>query len=98
MRIFRTIKQNWAKTSCCTPSNIDFPKTQTQLIELVKEANKNQTKLKIVGGGHSYNDIFCPDNGILISLKKMSKVEYIDKSKKPEYKEYFTQIDKILLK
>jgi len=81
MRIFRTIKQNWAKTSCCSPSNIKFPKTEAQLIELVKKANQNQTKLKVVGGGHSYNDIFCPDNGVLISLEKMATIEHIDTEK-----------------
>lgn len=81
MRIFRTIKQNWAKTSCCTPSDIQFPQNETEIITLLKEANKKQTKVKVVGGGHSYNDIFCPDNGILLSLEKMAKIEKIDKEK-----------------
>ena len=81
MRIFRTIKQNWAKTSSCTPSNIKFPKSEHEIIELLNEANKNSRRIKVVGGGHSYNDIFCPDNGTLVSLEKMSKIEQIDKEK-----------------
>jgi len=81
LRIFRTIKQNWAKTEKCSPKEIIYPRSEEEIITLVKKANENKTKIKVVGGGHSYNDIFCPDNGILISLKKMSKVEYIDKSK-----------------
>ena len=82
MRIFRTIKQNWAKTSCCKTSQVVYPKNEEEIIEFVKKANLHKQKIKVVGGGDSYNDIFCPDeNGILISLKKMATLEQVDHKK-----------------
>ena len=78
MRIFRTIKQNWAKTSCCTPEKVIYPSSEAEIIELLQACNATNKKLKVVGGGHSYNDIFCPDDGYLLSLEKMNHIESID--------------------
>lgn len=60
MRILRNIQTNWAKTSRCDAKRIIYPQNEAEIITLIKEANQNNTKLKVVGGGDSYNDIFCP--------------------------------------
>jgi L-gulonolactone oxidase len=76
------MKQNWAKTSCCTTNKIYYPRDESEIISLVKEANNNKKKIKVVGGGDSYNDIFCPEEGgVLFSLKKMALLEAVDAEK-----------------
>ena len=82
MRILRSINTNWARTCSCNVSGIRYPKNQQDIIRIIKEANENGEKIKVVGGGDSYNDIFCPDeNGILISLKLMSRVINVNREK-----------------
>jgi len=80
MRLNRNIKQNWAKTYTSNTKEIIYPKTELEIIHIVKYCNEHNTKLKVVGGGDSYNDIFCPnENGILLSLEKFNKLLHIDK-------------------
>ena len=80
MRINRKITQNWAKTYKSNPKEIIYPKTKKEIIHIVQYCNKQSTKLKVVGGGDSYNDIFCPtENGILLSLEKFNKLLDVDK-------------------
>ena len=79
MRINRKITQNWAKTYESNPKEIIYPKTKNEIIHIVKYCNKHKTKLKVIGGGDSYNDIFCPgENGILLSLSKFNKLLDVD--------------------
>ena len=81
MRILRSIKTNWARTCSCKVSQVRYPKSEEEIISLVKEANEQGKKLKVVGGGDSYNDIFCPEvDGILLSLKSMANVLEVDKA------------------
>lgn len=75
MRINRNIRQNWAKTYTSNAKEVIYPKSEDEIIHLVKYCNEHNTKLKVVGGGDSYNDIFCPnENGILVSLEKFAKL------------------------
>ncbi|MEA3383924.1 MAG: D-arabinono-1,4-lactone oxidase [Campylobacterota bacterium] len=79
MRINRNITQNWAKTYKSNAKEIIYPKNEDEIIHIVKYCNENKRKLRVVGGGDSYNDIYCPnENGILISLEKFSKLLSID--------------------
>jgi L-gulonolactone oxidase len=82
MRINRKITQNWAKTYESKPKDILYLETEKEIIHLVKYCNKYQTPLKVVGGGDSYNDIFCPgEYGFLVSLEKFNKLLNVDKEK-----------------
>jgi sugar-1,4-lactone oxidase-like protein len=79
MRINRDIRQNWAKTYSSNAKEIQYPTSKDEIISIVKDANQTQTKLKVIGGGDSYNDIFCPnENGILISLEKYNRLLCVD--------------------
>lgn len=83
MRINRSIRQNWAKTYTSDARDIITPQNESEIIHLVKYCNKYQTKLRIVGGGDSYNDIFCPnDGGLLVSLEKFNKLLFVDSEHK----------------
>ncbi len=44
MPIFRTIKQNWAKTEKCNPKRVIYPKSEEEIISLIKEANRTKEK------------------------------------------------------
>lgn len=80
MRINRNIRQNWAKTYSSDAKEILYPNNEAEIIHIVKYCNEHQTKLKVVGGGDSYNDIYCPNtNGILLSLEKFSKLLEVDR-------------------
>lgn len=80
MRLNRNIRQNWAKTYTSNARDIIYPTSEKEIIHLVKYCNKYQTKLKVVGGGDSYNDIYCPnDGGILVSLEKFAKLLDVDR-------------------
>jgi L-gulonolactone oxidase len=80
MRINRNIRQNWAKTYTSDAKEIIYPKSEDEIIHIVKYCNEHNTKLKIVGGGDSYNDIYCPNkNGILLSLEKFAKLIDVDR-------------------
>ncbi len=80
MRINRNIRQNWAKTYSSDAKEILYPNNEAEVIHIVKYCNEHQTKLKVVGGGDSYNDIYCPNiNGILLSLEKFSKLLEVDR-------------------
>lgn len=73
--------KNWAKTTCCKPKDIIYPESEAEITDLVKHCNRSHTPIKVVGAGHSYNDIFCPgESGILLSLKKLNQLESIDKT------------------
>jgi L-gulonolactone oxidase len=80
MRINRSIRENWAKTYKSDAKEIIYPKSEEEIIHIVKYCNEHNTKLKVVGGGDSYNDIYCPNkDGILLSLEKFSKLLDVDK-------------------
>jgi L-gulonolactone oxidase len=80
MRINRNIRQNWAKTYTSNAMDIIYPKNEKEIVHLVKYCNRYKTKLKVVGGGDSYNDIYCPnDGGILVSLEKFAALLDVDR-------------------
>ena len=83
MRINRNIRQNWAKTYTSNARDIIYPKNENEITHLVKYCNKYKTKLRVVGGGDSYNDIYCPnDGGLLVSLKNYNKLLNVDTQSK----------------
>ncbi len=66
-------RTNWAGNISFSTSQIHYPKTLEEIQELVRNANK----LKVLGSGHSFNDIAdTPDN--LISLSNLEPVLKID--------------------
>ena len=65
---------NWSKTVSSFPESIIYPKTQDALIEAIKNAISNNTKVKIVGSGHSCSKIAETHSGILISLDNLTDI------------------------
>ena len=60
-----------------------LPKTEQQLVSIIKNAIETKTPIKVCGKRHSYNNIFESDeNGILISLKKFNQILNVNQKDK----------------
>jgi len=59
-----------------TPKEIVRPSTVKEVQEIVRKARNNDQKIKVVGGGHSMNNIFRTE-GILVDLANMSGVSTV---------------------
>ena len=70
---------NWSKTVSSSPESIIYPKTQDELIESIRIAISNNTKVKIVGSGHSCSKIAETHTGILIALNNLTNIINYDK-------------------
>ena len=70
---------NWSKSFNSTPARISNPSTEKELVSIVKEANFNKSKIKLIGSGHSCSLIAQTNSGTLLSLKNYNKVISFDK-------------------
>ncbi len=59
-----------------------FPESKDEVIELIKQANKNRTKITIAGNGTGLTGGRVPEGGILISTEKMNKIIEINEKEK----------------
>lgn len=71
---------NWAGTYSCRPTRIVWPKSEDQIVGIVREAREHGEKVKVIGSGHSFTDIGCTD-GVLMMLDHYSKVIGVDPEK-----------------
>ena len=75
----RKRRWNWARTASCCPREVRFPESEEEIVRLVRHCYENAIPLKVVGAGHSYNDLAsCDTDGYLVSLKKFNKLEHVD--------------------
>ena len=63
---------NWAGNHECR-GEIVYPQTKNELITIITDAAAKNRKIRVVGAGHSLNDIACCDD-ILISLKNLTRI------------------------
>jgi len=69
---------NWSNTHSCTPAEIYNPSSLSELVQVIKHANKNNMKLRVRGSGSSSSPIGCTSQ-CLMSLEKLNKVVEGDK-------------------
>src|SRR5262245_9291926 len=69
----RTSWSNWAGNQQCAPTAIRKPRSEGELVALVKEAAAAGLRVKCVGAGHSFTPIACTD-GLLVDLSGYSQV------------------------
>ncbi len=65
---------NWAQNESCTAQNYYQPESEEELIALIK----SNSKIRVVGTGHSWNTI-CLQTETLINLDHYNKVIELDK-------------------
>jgi FAD-linked oxidoreductase len=64
---------NWARQQRCTPERIEAPRSEDELVQLVKGARR----VKVAGAGHSFTDIACTD-GVMVDMARMRSVLEVD--------------------
>jgi FAD-linked oxidoreductase len=64
---------NWGRNQACAPAEIRRPATESELVDLVKQAAANGQRVKAVGAGHSFTSIACTD-GVLVDLGRYTRV------------------------
>ena len=68
--------RNWARTVECHPRHMVSISSEQDLIHWIKESNRLNLPLRVVGAGHSPSDIACT-NGILITMENYNQLLHI---------------------
>jgi L-gulono-1,4-lactone dehydrogenase len=68
---------NWAGNQTATPAEIEHPRSEDELVAIVRRAGERGRKVKVVGSGHSFTDIAITD-GHLIVLDQYCDILQID--------------------
>ncbi len=72
--------KNWSGFLQWSPVEIFYPSTENEIIDIVKKANEQGKKIRIIGSGHSFTPLSSTDD-FLISLDKFAGVISINKDK-----------------
>ncbi len=70
---------NWSENYACS-GTIMSPRTKDELIAVITDAAQKNHKIRVIGSGHSLNDIACCDD-LLISLKNLNEIISINQAK-----------------
>ncbi len=73
------IWRNWSRSVSCEPNTFFAPTNQDDLIRLVKSAQHDDKKIRVVGSGHSFTPLVATTD-TLISLKDYSGLLSVDKT------------------
>ena len=71
---------NWGGTYSCTPTRIESPATEHEIVAILRTARERGERVKVIGSGHSFTDIGCTD-GCLIRLDRYNRVLSVDQEK-----------------
>lgn len=74
----RTSWTNWGGTYSCSPTRIESPTSEDEIVGIVRSAAERGERLKVIGSGHSFTDIGCTD-GCLIKLGGYNQVLNVDR-------------------
>ena len=69
--------RNWAGTAACTPARICVPHDEAEVAEVVVAAARLDRRVRVVGAGHSWNDIALT-NDVLVRLDRLVGVQAVD--------------------
>ncbi len=72
---------NWAATESSNPEKFLKPGREEELVEIVNAAIKENSKIRVVGAGHSWSSVACTDQW-MINLDNYCNVLNIDKEAK----------------
>jgi L-gulonolactone oxidase len=73
--------KNWAGSQQCAPARIERPRTEEELVRVVREAAAAGERVKVVGAGHSFTGVALTD-GRMISLDGYASVLQIDRERR----------------
>ena len=72
--------RNWAGNQSSTPVRVERPRSEAEVVALVKVAAAEGRRVKVVGAGHSFTAIARTDE-VLVTLDEMGAVVGIDQEK-----------------
>jgi FAD-linked oxidoreductase len=70
--------ENWGGNLKFTPTQIYYPKSHDEVVEVVKKARENQQNVRIIGSGHSWTHLINTDD-VLVSLDEYQGIVSVDK-------------------
>eukprot|EP01138_Halocafeteria_seosinensis_P010437 gb/GECG01010655.1/.p1 GENE.gb/GECG01010655.1/~~gb/GECG01010655.1/.p1 ORF type:complete len:515 (+),score=14.16 gb/GECG01010655.1/:1-1545(+) len=75
----KPVVRNWdGRYTLASPTNSTYyPKSLYEVVQLVRQAKSSQRRLKVVGAGHSWNDIAKPHD-IHVNLDNLNKIVEVD--------------------
>ncbi|MBI3123860.1 MAG: FAD-binding oxidoreductase [Ignavibacteriales bacterium] len=65
-----------------TADKVFLPESEEEIIELVKEANLNKTRITVSGNGTGLNGGRVPEGGVVLSLEKLNKILELNETEK----------------
>lgn len=71
--------KNWSRYLKWNPSELCYPESENEIIQIVHKATKQQKKIRIIGSGHSFTPL-CKTDDFLISLDQYQGLIHIDKA------------------
>jgi L-gulonolactone oxidase len=77
LRRDRDAWENWSRTASCDPAAVEEPDSERAVVEAVRRASAAGQTVKVVGAGHSFNDIACT-NGLQLRLDRLNRVLAVD--------------------
>ena len=69
---------NWGGTYSCSPTRIQSPVSEEEIVGIVRGAAERGERVKVIGSGHSFTDIGCTD-GCLVKLDRYNQVLKVDR-------------------
>ena len=75
----KPVFRNWGRNQVCTPHRRPKPRSTEAVAAIVARAAAEGRPVKALGRGHSFTDAACT-SGILVSLRRMKRIEDIDLS------------------
>ena len=71
--------KNWAGNQQSKPFRIERPASESEVVEIIRQAALNKQRVKVVGSGHSFTGIAVPDE-VMIDLTRLNQVCSVDHS------------------
>lgn len=69
--------QNWSQGVTARPQRILAPPSESELLEIIEKARRNDWVVRVAGTGHSFVPL-CASDGVIISLDNLQGVISID--------------------
>ena len=61
---------NWSGSVRSNPTEVIYPSSEGEIVELVKRASEAEKQIRVIGSGHSFSRV-VEANQILVSLDRM---------------------------
>jgi len=69
--------KNWAGNQQSKPVLIERPASESEVVEIIRQAVLNKQRVKVVGSGHSFTGIAVPEE-VMIDLTRLNQVRSVD--------------------